>query len=530
MKYRNRAALLVALVTVYHLIVIGAVGPGDNESYYWTWAKHLDWSYFDHPPAVAWMIALTTGIGGDSVFFLRIGTVILFAFSCLFIYLLALEITESPKTAFFSVLLANVIPLYFLSGILTVPDAPLIFFWLIYLHLLFKLTQRVRRRHWFFMGIVLGLALLSKYFAVLLVPSTLLFLISDSRLRRYLRTPFPYATFLLAGFVASPILIWNVREDWASFVFQLSSRHEDGFVWRNVWNLIGGQMGVMTPLLFILLIWTLFIGIRRGYKSGDEDVRWKFLVFTSAPTLLFFFVVMALTSEAEPHWPGLGYLPLLIGAAWIYSQSLERKVSRSEGEREGGGLMCGALNAAKFGLSGLKTLAAFSLAIPLVVLLALNIQLLYPVYRPSLSPTDLGEDLTGWEVNRYDPISDLFGWGEIGTRIDQIRVEMSEEGSAPFVFSSHYNPASQLSFALKDSYGVYCLSEGIDQFDFWQATDSLIGRNAVYVITDRYFLPSFMSDSFYSIEGPEIMDIYRAGNYWVRRAYIYRCYGFRGME
>ena len=72
-KYRNYAIILVALITVYHLFVIGAVGPGDNEAYYWTWSKHLDLSYYDHPPAVAYMIALTTAVGGDSTFFLRIG-------------------------------------------------------------------------------------------------------------------------------------------------------------------------------------------------------------------------------------------------------------------------------------------------------------------------------------------------------------------------------------------------------------------------------------------------------------------------
>ncbi len=52
-KYKHYALLLIVLVALYHLFIIGIVGPGDNEAYYWTWSKHLDHSYFDHPPMVA---------------------------------------------------------------------------------------------------------------------------------------------------------------------------------------------------------------------------------------------------------------------------------------------------------------------------------------------------------------------------------------------------------------------------------------------------------------------------------------------
>jgi hypothetical protein len=530
LKYRNRALLLVILVTVYHLIIIGAVGPGDNESYYWTWSKHLDWSYFDHPPAVAWMIALTTAMGGDSSFFLRIGTVILFAVSCFFIYHLALEITGSRKTAYFSLLLTNIVPLYFLVGILTVPDAPLTVFWLFYLLLLYRVIRGVRRRHWVLMGVVLGLALLSKYFAVLLVPNTLLFLGSDAKLRRYLKTPFPYLTFVLSGIVASPILFWNLRENWASFVFHLSSRHEGGFVWSNIWNLFAGQMGVVTPFLFILLLVTLFIYIKRIFEPGRRDVRDRFIVMMSAPTLLFFYIVICLTSEAEPHWPGLGYLPLLIGASWLFTEYQEKKAHHQSQNRKRRRWTVLLSRGRIFRPSTVKIMVAVSLVIPILVLLAMNIQLFFPIYRPAFSKVDLESDLTGWEVTRYDPTNDLFGWKEVAERVTEIVREMSEKGSAPFVFSSHYNPASQLSFALKDPNNVYCLSAGIDQFDFWQDTKNLAGRNAIYVTTTRFYSPPSQRFFFDSIEGPEKVETFRAGHYKVRETYIYRCYDFKGLK
>lgn len=511
LKYRTRALLLIGLVTAYHLLIIGAVGPGDNEAYYWTWSQHLDISYFDHPPIVAYMIALTTAVGGDSPFFLRLGTVVLFCITSLLIYLLALELTGSRQTAFRSLFLANIIPLFFMVGILTVPDAPLAVFWLLYLYLLLKVNKGVSWRHWYLMGFVLGLGILSKYFAVLLVPSTLLYLLSDRELRKYLKTPHPYLAFFLSAAVASPILLWNTREDWASFGYHLSTRHEGGFSWANVWKLLVGQLGVITPLLLILAFVTLFIFMKRGLKAGG-DLKHKFIVWTSAPTLVFFYIIMCLTNDAEPHWPGLGYMPLFIGAAWLYPEYLVRKRNLLKGP------------------SAFKLFVALSMAIPILFVLALNIQLMFPVYRPAMVRMERAEDLTGWEVGSYDATSDLFGWAEVGEKVKEVTMELAEEGSFPFIFCCHYNPASQLSFALKDAENVYCLSKGIDQFDFWQDIRGLIGRNAVYVTTNRYDLPPEEGFIFERIEGPETVVTYRAGNYKIRETSIYRCYGFLGQK
>jgi hypothetical protein len=104
---------------------------------------------------------------------------------------------------------------------------------------------------------------------------------------------------------------------------------------------------------------------------------------------------------------------------------------------------------------------------------------------------------------------------------------MAEESSPPFIFSSHYNPASQLSFALKDTDNVYCLSKAIDQFDFWQDTGKLAGRNAVYVITNRYNLAPHEVFAFERVEGPDTIETFRAGDYKVRETYIFRCYGLK---
>ena len=529
-KYKHYALLLIILVALYHLFIIGAVGPGDNEAYYWTWSKNLDLSYFDHPPMVAYLISLTTAIGGDSVFFLRIGTVLLFCITSLLIYLLAFEISGSRQTAFFSLGLVNIIPLFFIAGILTVPDAPLSVFWLLYLYLLIRVAKGISWWHWYLMGFVLGLALLSKYFAILLVPSTLFFLLSDKKLRPYLKSVHPYAALVLSGFVASPIIFWNMREGWASFAYQLSTRHEGGVFWDNLWTLVIGQFGVVTPILLLCFIAVLFFFVKRGFFRPGGDIRDKFIVLTSAPTLVFFYIVMCLTNDAEPHWPGLGYIPLLIGAVCLYPEILVKRRNLNVRFSQKRFSAFGFLRIWTKGVRAFKLFVGTAVIIPLIFILFMNIQLFYPLYRPAISSIDNPSDLTGWEVGQYDATSDLFGWPEVAERVRKISLEMTEEGKKPFIFSSHYNVVSQLSFALKDTKTVFCLSDSIDQFDFWQDTEGLIGKDAIYICTNRYYFPPQDGYMFESIEGSETIVTLRAGTYKARENYIYRCHNFQGIK
>ena len=37
-----------------------------DEAYYWLWSKHLDFGYFDPPPAIAWLIYPGTLVFGDT--------------------------------------------------------------------------------------------------------------------------------------------------------------------------------------------------------------------------------------------------------------------------------------------------------------------------------------------------------------------------------------------------------------------------------------------------------------------------------
>ena len=500
------------------------VGLADNEAYYWTWAKQLDWSYFDHPGMVAYVIAFTTWIGGDSPFFVRIGATLLFLVTTIFVYFLTIDIFKSKRAGFYSVILTNILPLFFVVGIIIIPDTPLAAFWAIFLYLLYKTTkgEEFRWWYWYLMGISAGLAILSKYFAILLLPSAIMFLASDKSVRKYLKSPHFYLAILLAALIATPILLWNVSEGWPSLTFHLDTRHGDGmeFEWDNFGKMIGGQMS-MTPILLYFLLASLVVAIKRGFvKNGD--VRYKFIALMSAPTLLFFYVIMCFTDSAEPHWPALGYIPLVICAAGLYPEYLKRWGDKRLSDFK----IFKAIGFGGFGrwmdrTSAFKALVVTGIVFPLIFIVIMNVQIIYPIYRPA--------------VTKYDSTNDFYVWDEAGERVKEIYREMMvEEGDTygePFIFSYHYNPASQLNYALRGTAYVWCLSRKTDQFDFWQDLDELEGRVGIYIVNDHYDDPPDERFIFDFIEGPEVLRVWRIDNIYLgKEFYIYRCYGFRGMK
>jgi hypothetical protein len=315
--------------------------------------------------------------------------------------------------------------------------------------------------------------------------------------------------------IMSPVFIWNARHGWPSFEFHLVER-ESGFTWDNLGKMIGGQMSI-TPILLYFLFAALWVAARRGFFKGD-DIRYKFIVLTSLPTLLFFYIAMCFIHKAEPHWPALGYVPLVIGAAGLYPEYLakwgKKKLSDFSWIRA---LGFGPIGRWMRRTSALKALVALGVAFPLFFIVFMNVQIFYPLYRP--------------EKTKYDITNDFYGWDKAATRVREVSAEMEKEtGRAPFIFSYHYNPASQLSWALKDWTNVYCLSRKTDQFDFWQDPDTLIGQDGVYIINDAYDSPPEERYYFDRIEGPETITTLRAGGVTGRTFMIYRCYGYRGMK
>lgn len=206
------------------LIAIG-LPAGFDEAYYYLYTQHLDWSYFDHPL----MVALSTGFGPwltgvVSPFTIRLGTLLLYTGSLLFLYLTSAKLFSKPA-AILTLTIASLIPIFMLGfGVLTLPDSPLMFFWSATLYIAaseffpesdYQPTYRLT-----LIGLLVGLACLSKYHGLALGFGLLGFCLTSSSHRKALVSPWILGALGLFLLAIAPIVIWNGQHDWISFRYQ----------------------------------------------------------------------------------------------------------------------------------------------------------------------------------------------------------------------------------------------------------------------------------------------------------------------
>src|SRR4030066_1524377 len=142
----------------------------------------LDLSYYSKGPLIAYIIAASTRLKGDTVFAVRFFAPIFLALSSIFIYKLAKELFpddgDDNKSACAAGLLLQITPLFAAYGILMTIDSPFIFFWTLSLYLFWKAIKDSDKlqvtsyklnnknsllvtRYWYLLGIAVGLGLLT---------------------------------------------------------------------------------------------------------------------------------------------------------------------------------------------------------------------------------------------------------------------------------------------------------------------------------------------------------------------------------
>lgn len=282
---------LVALV-LCHLWLAAHLGLAADEAYYWVWGLHPATGYLDHPPAIAWLIRASTALLGDSTLGVRALPLLLSALGLL----PAIALAHDRGLAAFA--LAG-LPLVWLGGFLATPDLPLVAFWSLGL-------WAAARERWLLLGLAAGLAMLSKYTGVLLLP---LVLLADPRAG--LRRGF-WLAVATAFVVYLPNALWNVQHELLSWRFQLG--HVAGVgptAGAGSLPFLGAQALLVGPLLFLVILAWGGRHLRLALDFGDPQGRIDRLCWwTSMPVL-----AIAVLAGGEANWAAPAWVGAVVGLA-----------------------------------------------------------------------------------------------------------------------------------------------------------------------------------------------------------------------
>jgi 4-amino-4-deoxy-L-arabinose transferase-like glycosyltransferase len=313
---------LIAAMTAMRLVYASLVDLRTDEAYYWTWSKENVLSFLDHPPMIAWFIRFGTAIFGDTNLGVRFAGVLAMLVTQLLLADIVRRVTNDARAIVLALLMPEAALYYGLLMAKVSPDVAMIPFAVAMLWALVRLGESGDARWWLAAGLFAGLALLSKFTFVMLLPAIAAFMLVPAWRWRWLRSPWPCLAALIAIVIFLPVLIWNAEHDWASFRFQFVravATHEWSL--RTVGEFIGVQFGLVGFVMLPVVLSGVALTAWRGYRRGEPV---PILLSTCVIVPFCYFFWKSTTLRVGDTWPAFLW-PAGFAAAAINIAMLPRE-------------------------------------------------------------------------------------------------------------------------------------------------------------------------------------------------------------
>ena len=509
--YRNLFFLVLTTATLFRLAIAGRFGLGADEAHYVMYSRHLAWGYFDHPPMVAFLAALTNAFG-KSIFFSRLGPIICSALSLIILRYLSFALYRDERISFWAIVFLHLMPYQHLLMVALLPDSTLNVFWCTTLLTAWNAIRKGRWREWILAGILFGGALLSKYHAVLLPLCLFCYLMTSPQHRYWLGKIQPYVASLIGLMVFLPNIIWNVRHDWISYSYQLAHGGGTNFKIEKIFKVFGGQLGVWSPIIFCLLI-ASYIYLLRKKPINDAD---RFVIWTSMPVFIFFCSI-GIFGKILPHWTSVGWWT---GSLAVVVVAFEKIFRKDKGE-----LRWRRWSVAAAVVGFIMTAVMYtSLFVPVVSpiyskasTISIRLHQHFPAIKP-LGPYQL----------KYDVSNDLFGWDQIAEKVEKIRAKMPSPEKT-FIFGHRFFTISKLAVHLNNDTVATILHRKKNQYRLWFSPEDHSGWDALFIDRGSHLKePVRYRPLFGKVDAePEIIKVYRKGSL-ANEIRVYKYYAFKG--
>jgi hypothetical protein len=427
------AAIGLALA---RFIFAGTTALTNDEAYYRLWSLKPALSYFDHPPFVAWLIALGRAIAGDTPLGARFLGPSLLLLGSLIHWNAALRLTDR-ETAIYAGWFFLAMPLLAIGGVIITPDLPSVVFYGLVLLGLDALARSQNANWWYAIGISAGCGALAKYTNLFAGLTIVVWLMAVPENRKWIRSPQLWIGGALAVIVFAPVLIWNTEHQWASFAKQFARiQPVHSIKFGHYLDFLGSFIGLASPLIAVLALIGLAHVTSKAFRTRDS---YDVLLAAAILPMLGYFLVHALHGRVMPNWPAPLYPPFTICAAI----GLQRFVPRSRQ----------VLIAATATLIGLASTAL--------------------IFAHAKAP---------FMALARDPTGEMRGWPAFSASVQNA---MQKSGTS-WIVTSDFQSEGQLSYAFKARVPVVQLDEQIRYENLPRVANDVLNQAALYVDLKRF--------------------------------------------
>jgi len=409
-----------------------------EEAQYWLWSQNMAWHYYSKPPLVAVLNYISTAILGNTELGVRINAIALGVGMSWITFLFGRHL-YSPKVGFWSAMILQAMPMWWLASTFHMTDSSLTFFWAFSIYLAYRGVESGKKSWWIWAGVAAALGLMAKVVMVLIFPFLLIYLLYARSWKAQSKNYLVFILISLLGFI--PALIWNWQNnfDTVRHLAALSGgggkseAFDAGKSVLRFFEYLGGQL-----LMISLFLLPLFVSAFRKVIQSKDQVK----VYLLLPAFMSWaaFAGLSFMTTIEVNWPVFAYGSLaILMAAWVCEQSLTWRKVRNWG-------------------------VGLSIGLPLLFLLPDF------TFLKSISPLKKVEKSAFRRMSGYQPLADRVVFLQDSLGLNDV-----------FVFSETYHMASELAFYLPYNPQTYMVNMGSrkNQFDLWPGLEQFVGKDKI---------------------------------------------------
>lgn len=413
MDYSKKISWLIVVAVIAKSALSFLLELGNDEVYYYTYAIQPDWNHFDHPPLVGWMIQLSTlNLNWVSTFSMRLGSILASAISTWLVFKTG-TLLKSERAGWIAALLYTLsIYTSIIAGLFIMPDSPqlLFFTWSIYLMAKWVVkSHRFNKFNWLGLGILIGLATLSKVHGLYLWAGFGAFILFHQF--KTLKQPYLYIAIFITICLILPILYWNIQNDFITYKFHSKRVLHTGIQLEGFMQQIIGEFLYQNPMVYISCLIPLLRF--KQLKTVFQNNALPLLLWLSLPLIALFWTI-SLFNPTLPHWTGPGFIALFL-IAGVYWSEVSNKI--------------------------VPVLIQWAMGFIGVLLIGFVLLVhVFPIQLGAKTPQNLGE---------YNPINDVTGWTQFSAEfksLAELDLKMGTMQEKAPILVSKWFPAGHILF------------------------------------------------------------------------------------